>query len=275
MELAGPCPNHSCRFLTISVVYDRHALLDDSCLFPCYGLHRVTQILRMIQTDGGNNGHERAGHGIGCIQAASQTCLHYKILHAGLFKKHHPYEKQDFKISGMGTALLLNSLHTAHDSPKSLKKPLIFHLYFINHKALIYIHQMGRNKQPRVLSRRVKHRGQEGADRALPVCTCHVQNFHMLLRIPQVTQNRLCIFQCVLFCKFRRLLNICGRFLIGHAIVCHSCFHPFSTELSQNKTAPLFATQKVQQGVPSPAPSSGCISSAFPFPRQSCSEARG
>ena len=28
---------------------------------------------------------ERAGHGIGCIQAASQTCLHYKILHAGLF----------------------------------------------------------------------------------------------------------------------------------------------------------------------------------------------
>ena len=230
MQLLRPPADDLRGFRTGGVVDHRHPFLNDTRFFSGDGCHRIAQIFRVVEADGGNHRHQRMGHGVRGIQPSAKPRLQHQVLHACPLKKLHADEEKQLEIGRMGIALLLHLLDAVHHRMEGLQKFFVADVLFIHHEALVDLHQMGRGEKSRPLSPRLQHRSQKGADRAFSVRARHMENLHLLLGIAQSFQKSPGMIQSIFFRKFRRLVDISHRFLICHAVSpvpsCTSVFSP-------------------------------------------------
>ena len=81
----GRCVDHGCRIRIQSPGHNRSVLFDDPCLFMRNGVRRVSQILLMVQSNGGDHRDQGRKHVRG-VEATSQADFDNGILHAGVRK---------------------------------------------------------------------------------------------------------------------------------------------------------------------------------------------
>ena len=82
--------------------------------------------------------------------------------------------------------------------------------------------QMRRGKQSTGISGFSKDRSQKCTGASLSICSCHMYNLKLLLRISKTPQAFFCVLQFILCCKFRSFFNISNRFFVIHKKIHHS-----------------------------------------------------
>ena len=110
VQKIGPALDHS-GGLGLSVVENhRHPRLDDTGLFRRDGGDGISQILGVIQADGGDHAGQRGLDHIGGVQAAAHAGLQHHHIHLLLPEQHHRHIKQKLKKRGVAFPLLPHTL---------------------------------------------------------------------------------------------------------------------------------------------------------------------
>ena len=205
---------------------DRNPRLDDPGLLSCDLLHRVSQVCRVVQADGGDHCDSRVLHRIGGVQSSPQPGLQDDILHICLGKSQHGHPEKELKIRRMGDAVRCHPIHCLFHLLKHGEKSCIIYLFPVHHDPLIQGYQMGGRKKSCPSPHLQEHRLHVGTDGPLPIGSRHMDDLSVHPRVSHSFQKVTYIGQGMLLCKFRYLFYISNSLLIGHF---YSSSSPFAT----------------------------------------------
>jgi len=176
----------------------------------------------MVKTDRRNYTGTRFFYCCCRIQSSTKACFKYHIIHICIRKNHHSHQKQELKICWMITTFRYQLICKFFYLFKCSEECIIVNILLIDLKAFIDHNQMRRGKQSTGISGFSKDRSQKCTGASLSICSCHMYNLKLLLRISKTPQAFFCVLQFILCCKFRSFFNISNRFFVIHKKIHHS-----------------------------------------------------